>query len=338
MTRRRKSTLTVAAACTLGAGLVISGILFGAVGELEYGKMQLDFEQRANLRTTAIQRGLNDAVQVLRVTNQLFIAAAPVSRQQFRNFTAPLLQQYPFIQAFNYHRVVTQAERPAYEAEMRREFPGFTITEHDSGELRPAGDRASYDVVHFLEPLEGNERAFGLDSAYSPQMPPAIDDILTTGQPHSTGLLKLAQSKGDEPGLVMMMPVYRSGAPVDTAMERKAAWLGDTATVIRAPSLVNKILESAGLLQDSGLALRVYVGAPAQASNLVFSHGALPQPPEPATRWRAGSPSTSMRCIARPTPYWANPGKCASPPCPSPSSTPTWAPCARCWGACCSVR
>eukprot|EP01034_Spumella_vulgaris_P033970 gene33970-41898_t len=181
MTRRRKSTLTVAAACTLGAGLVITAILFGAVGALEYGKMQLDFEQRANLRTAAIQRGLNEAVQVLKVTNQLFVAAAPVSRQQFHDFTAPLLQQYPFIQAFNYHRIVTLAERPAYEAEMRRTFPGFTITEHDNGVLRPAGERPSYDVVHFLEPLEGNQRAFGIDSGYNPQMPLAIDQILTTG-------------------------------------------------------------------------------------------------------------------------------------------------------------
>ena len=290
MTRRRKSTLTVAAACTLGAGLVITGVLFAAVGALEYGKMQLDFEQRANLRTAAIQRGLNEAVQVLKVTNQLFVAAAPVSRQQFRDFTAPLLQQYPFIQAFNYHRIVTLAERPAYEAEMRRSFPGFTITEHDNGVLRPAGERASYDVVHFLEPMQGNERAFGLDSGYNPQMPLAIDDILTSGQPHSTGLLKLAQSRGNEPGLVMMMPVYRPGAPVATAQERQAAWLGDTATVIRAPSLVGKILQSAGLLQDSSLALRVYMGGPAQPSNLVFSHGELPSQPgasHPLARWFA---------------------------------------------------
>eukprot|EP01034_Spumella_vulgaris_P036073 gene36074-44488_t len=87
-----------------------------------------------------------------------------------------------------------------------------------------------------------------------------------------------------------MMPVYRAGAPVATALERKAAWLGDTATVLRAPSLVDKILQSAGLLQDGSLALRVYIGDPQRAGNLVFSHGELPQPPgasHPLARWFA---------------------------------------------------
>ncbi|CAN7442205.1 EAL domain-containing protein [Pseudoduganella sp. LjRoot289] len=288
MTRRRKSSLTVAAACTLGLGLLITSVLFGAVGALEYGKMQLDFEQRANLRTAAIQRGLNDAAQVLRVTNQLFVASAPVSRRQFRDFTAPLLQQYPFIQAFNYHRIVTLAERPAYEAQMQREFPGYAIRENAAGQLRAAGERPFYDVVDYLEPMAGNQRAFGIDSGYHPEVLQAIDEILTSGEPRSTGLLTLAQSKGSEPGLVMMMPVYRAGMPTGTAAERKAAWQGDTATVIRATSLVSKILLNAGLLQDAGLALRVHIGDPARPANLVFSHGELPAPhgaSHPLARW-----------------------------------------------------
>jgi diguanylate cyclase (GGDEF)-like protein/PAS domain S-box-containing protein len=276
MTRRRKSTLTVAAACTLSAGLAATGAIFAAVGALEYGKMRLDFEQRAKQHCVALQRGLDEAVEVLTVTNQLFRTVAPVSRAQFHEFTAPLLQRYPFIQAFNFHRVVSNAERPGYEAALRRQHPGFAITEMTGGVLRPAAERPWYDVVDYLEPMAGNERAFGLDSAQHPQVMQAIEDVRNSGQPAATGLMQLVQAASGEPGIIMLMPVYRLGAPTSNYAERKAAWLGDTAAVIRASALVAKILGASGLAHENHMALRVYAGDATQQGTLVFSHGAMP--------------------------------------------------------------
>ena len=57
----------------------------------------------------------------------------------------------------------------------------------------------------------------------------------------------------------MLMPVYRPGMPLATPGQRRAAWLGDTAAVIRATTLVRKILEGDGLLGDPQVALQVSV-------------------------------------------------------------------------------
>src|SRR5438045_8654486 len=111
--RRRRLPHYGAAALTLGAGLAATAVLFVSVSALEFGKMELSFQQRANARVTAIERGLSDAEEVLNVINGLFRTVQPVSREQFHSFSEPLLQRYPFIQAFNYHHVLTQAERPA---------------------------------------------------------------------------------------------------------------------------------------------------------------------------------------------------------------------------------
>jgi len=271
--RRGKASVYGAAALTFGAGLAVTAALFVAVSALEYGKLELAFQQRANARVAAVRRGLDDAVEVLSVTNQLFRTVSPVSREQFRTFTAPLLERYPFIQAFNFHRVVPHAERDAYEAAMRRDHPGFRISELTEHNLAAAPVRSAYNVVDYLEPLEGNEAALGLDAGQNPAVRNAIEQILRTGRPAATALLRLAQATGSKHGFIMIMPVYRPGAPTGSYEERHAAWLGDTAAVIRVHHLVYTILQANGLLDDPQVTLHVYAGDPADKDNLVYSHG-----------------------------------------------------------------
>src|SRR5687767_12740017 len=109
--RRLPYSLTVAATLTLVGGLAATALLAFLLSRLEYEKLTLSFQQRAGMRVEAIRRGLDEAVEVVTVTNQLFTTVNPVTRRQFRDFTTPLLQRYPFIQAFNFHRQVTDAER-----------------------------------------------------------------------------------------------------------------------------------------------------------------------------------------------------------------------------------
>ncbi|MGO4381025.1 EAL domain-containing protein [Pseudoduganella sp. RAF19] len=276
--RRRRTSVYGAAALTFGAGLAVTAILFVAVSALEYGKLELGFQQRANVRVAAIRRGLDDAVEVLSMTNQLFRTVAPVSREQFHTFTEPLVLRYPFIQAFNYHRVVPLAERAAYEASMRPRYPGFTITELSESGIATAQQRDFYNVVDYLEPLEGNEIALGLNAGSNPSVRKAVDRILRTGRPAATALIQLAQGSVGNRGFVMIMPVYRPGAPTETYEERRAAWIGDTAAVIRGHHLVYTILQNNGLLDDPQVMLRVYAGDARDADNLVFSHGVQNEP------------------------------------------------------------
>ena len=283
---RRRGTISHygAAALTLSAGAAATAILFVAVSALEFGKMELAFQQRAQARVAVIQRGLDDAVEVLTVTNQLFRTAGPVSREQFHSFTAPLLQRYPFIQAFNYHRVLSDAERPAYEAAMRQQFPGFHITELGPDGLQTAPQHPFYNVVDYVEPWQGNEAALGLNAGRNLQVRLAIDRILHTGRPSATDQLRLAQQPGQFSSFIMIMPVYRSGAPTATREERHQAWLGDTAAVIRTPHLVRTILQQHGLQDDEQLGLRVYAGDPGDPASLAFSSGPV-RAGEPTPHW-----------------------------------------------------
>ncbi|UTY60249.1 EAL domain-containing protein [Massilia sp. erpn] len=309
MARRRRSSSSIAfaAAATLGAGLAVTTVLFVAVTALEYGKMELSFQQRANVRAAAIQRGFIDAVEVLSITNQLFRTVEPVSREQFREFTRPLLERYPFVSAFNFHRVLTHPQKLAYEAAMRQQHADFAVRQMVGSEMRPAPESELYSVVDYLEPLQGNERAFGLEVLSNAAVHKAVDEMLDSGRPAATALLRLAQDASAESGMVLLMPVFRHGAPTATPEQRRAAWLGDTGAVVRTTSLVYTILQGGGLLDDQQLVLGVYAGDPSQPANLVFSHGLQrgdTQPDHLFWRWLSpeyhGSELKSFDVLGRP--------------------------------------
>ncbi len=284
-------SISLAAALTLMAGLSVTLLLFVAVSALEYDKMELDFQQRAHQRASAIRRGLDDVVEVVTLTNDLFNSMSTVSREQFRSFTRPLLQRYPFIQAFNYHRVIEAGQRAAFETELRRSFPGYVLHDMRDGKPVPAPPRAQYVVVDYLEPMHSNEAAFGLDVAALP-MHAAVQAAVANGQVTATPLMRLAQEPGQQQGFVLLMPVYRHGAATTTPDQRRAAWIGNTGAVIRSTDLIQKTLHAAALLDDQQLAVRVYTGDDVQPDNLIYSQGRPPAQAasaKPLQRWLAFS-------------------------------------------------
>jgi diguanylate cyclase (GGDEF)-like protein/PAS domain S-box-containing protein len=309
MSRRRLSlSLTAAAVLTLVSGLMVTGALFAGVSRLEYDNMDLAFEQRADTRVAALRQGLNDAVEVLTVTNRLFATVEPVTREQFRRFTAPLLERHPFIRSFNFHRVVDDAGRAAFEATLQQVRPGAVIRE--ATRPGPAPRRAEYLVVDYLEPMRGNEGAFGFNASVRPIMMEALARARASGRAAATDLVQLTQETTAPASFLLIMPVYGSGGKL----------AGDTAAIIRGRELVRTTLSSAGLLADSGVTLSVYAGEHADPARIVFSNSpAAPPPPSALRHWLAPDRSDNIvrhfvvggrpwrvEAVDRPRSYWAN--------------------------------
>jgi diguanylate cyclase (GGDEF)-like protein/PAS domain S-box-containing protein len=264
MSRRRLPlSLTLATSLTLAGGLVASALLTGAVARLEYDSQAQAFGQGAGVRVAALRQGLEEAVEVLNVTNQLFATVQPVTRTQFHDFTAPLLKRSPYIKAFNFHRMTTDAQRPALEAELQAVLPGTVLHELRDGKLVTDPRRPRYNVVDYLEPLAGNEAALGLDVANNAEVSLAIEHAKTSGQAAATGLFKLAQDAG-APGFEVVMPVADG-----TGMQ-----IGDTAAVIDLRLLARTALARAGLQNDRTILLNFYLGSQALAPRMVYAnHG-----------------------------------------------------------------
>jgi diguanylate cyclase (GGDEF)-like protein/PAS domain S-box-containing protein len=262
-----------AATSMLVAGLIATAVLFVGVRRLEHDKVELDFQQRANVRFLTVQQQLEETVQTLKVLNRLFETVGPVSRAQFQTFTKPMLERYPYVQAFNFHRFVSGEERTAYEAGMRKRFPDFALRQLQDGRVIPAPNRERHLVVDYIEPLRGNEPAFGLDVSRNAQLIEAVQYAIDTGSAAATDLLTLAQGGGKSRGLLIVMPVYRQGVALDDVAARRRAAIGDTAAVFNASGVIEKILGASGLLNDPGIGISVYASDSEDEAQLAFRNG-----------------------------------------------------------------
>jgi diguanylate cyclase (GGDEF)-like protein/PAS domain S-box-containing protein len=300
MARRRLSfSLTLAASLTLGGGLAATVVLSAAVGRLESDNKALAFEQATGVRVAALRRGMDEAVEVLNVTNQLFATVQPVTRAQFHDFTTPLLRRNPYIRAFNFHRNVPAAQRAAMEAELQRLRPGTVLRELRGKALVPAPSRASYNVVDYLEPMAGNEAALGLDVSQNAEVARALGRAHASNRAAATGLLHLAQDPAGKPSFEVVMPVYAADG----------ALVGDTAAVIDLQTLVHTALSSAALIEDRGILLRVYLGEQARPANLVFANDeATPAHASgrALNRFESAGQTWTVEAIAAPRPYLAD--------------------------------
>ncbi|HYD78588.1 MAG TPA: EAL domain-containing protein [Paucimonas sp.] len=263
-------------------GVAGTAALFVAVRGHEQREEELEFQQRANVRTAAIRQGLNAAVEALDSVGRLFGTLAAVDREQFRSFTAPLLVRYPYIQAFNHHRIVSAEELPAYVAGMRTLHPDYSVQEMAGGNRIPASPKERYYVVDYVEPLLGNEPALGLDVSPNAQLMRAVMRSVDSGLPQASGLLVLAQGKGRRNGFLVVTPVYRRGMPLTDVVERRQAFVGDIAAVFRGGDLVERILADGGFLNSPDIGISVYAASRPEESELVFRRGDAPHFERPA--------------------------------------------------------
>jgi diguanylate cyclase (GGDEF)-like protein/PAS domain S-box-containing protein len=269
-------SLSYTALSALVAGIVVTLVLFVGLRRLEHDRMVLEFQQRSNIRIAAVRQGLDDAVHLLKVLNQLFATYQPVTREQFHSFTKPLLESNPYMQAFAFHRMVRGTDRGAYEEAMRRRYSGFEMTQLVDGKLRPARPEGLHLIVDYLEPMNGNEPAFGLDVSTNVHQMEVTRRAIDTGKPASTGLQRLAQADERHRGFLVIMPVYRLGAVLDSVEARRSAAIGDTAAVVVAGELIGKVLQAGGLLDTTDIDVSVYAADTASEGDLAFRTGSPP--------------------------------------------------------------
>jgi len=280
-------SVSVSALITLVVGLGLTALLFASVRRVESNTHQLKFAQEASLRTAAVADGLAGAVEQLTVLNQVFRTVGVVSREQFARLTAPLLLRHPGIQALSFQRLVSDAGRASYEAAAARRLPGFAITELIDGQQRVAGRRDMYNVVDYIEPVQGNAAAIGLDTAVTADQADARARSRATGAVAATGLLTLAQARRSHSAFLLLAPVYWQGAPLDTPAQRQRAVIGETAAVFQLDHLVETILARGGLIDDPAIAFRLYATGSGDSGKVAYQHGAAPAP-ETLSGWLPG--------------------------------------------------
>ena len=175
----------------------------------------------------------------------------------------------PGLQGFGFAQLIAPDQLQAHIQRVREEgFADYSV--------RPPGPREVYSSIVYLEPFaERNLRAFGYDMFSEPVRREAMERARDTGLATLTGPVRLVQEDGQDPqvGVLMYVPVYRKGLPVDTPSQRQAAMLGWSYSPYRMSDLM------AGMLGDwqgrlgTEIVLAVHDGDQATEDALLYQSG-----------------------------------------------------------------
>jgi signal transduction histidine kinase len=220
------------------------------------GAIEQDADDRFTTMAHNAQASINTRIKsyadVLRGTASLFQTTPAVTREQFHRYVQglELETEFPGIETVNFARYFTDAERAAFEIEMRRQLPEANV---DPANFRifPPGRRNEYTVLTYIEPRDPTTNRYGMDLQARPTVALTLGHSRDTGQPSTSGTRVPLRATAS--GLAMRMPVYRPGLPLETIDDRRAAYVGSVGIGFGVERLVQGVLE--GLPQGMHLVI-----------------------------------------------------------------------------------
>ncbi|MEM6590313.1 MAG: CHASE domain-containing protein [Cyanobacteria bacterium P01_C01_bin.73] len=234
----------IAAAAGIGLGLSVTATIL--TYRWEISRQQSQFQQQIENLTTALQRSLNRYTSVLLFLGDYYtVNQGKIERQDFDEFAARSLVDYPGIQALEWAPLVKLSDRTAYEQSIQAQgHSAFQITELGSNNnLMRARDRPFYVPVTYIAPFIGNEDAFGFDINSSPARVAAIEPARDSGEIQATGRIRLVQEKRNQYGFLMLLPRYQTSTLPDSVAARRSQFDGVLIGVFRLSDVVEEALQ-----------------------------------------------------------------------------------------------
>ncbi|MEI6206373.1 MAG: CHASE domain-containing protein [Desulfuromonadales bacterium] len=261
----RNSSSNILPLLVLTACLAISLVLWKMFDNTLVERARAVYLDRTEDISTRITSRMRDHEQVLRGASGLFGVKDEVTRTDWRHYVTALQldENHPGILGVGFSKWLTPQEKEVNLKKIRSEgFPEYTI--------RPEGERPAYTSIIYLEPFNWrNQRAFGYDMYSEPIRRAAMDKARDENIATIAAKIILVQEtdKDKQSGVLMYIPVYKQGMPLDSMEDRRKAFYGFTYSPIRMNDFVYGTLVK--LPQD--IAVDIHVGDTPIPENLMFS-------------------------------------------------------------------
>jgi signal transduction histidine kinase len=239
--------LRLAMLITFFIGLLLSAALFAYVASSDAQKTREHFVFNVHERLDALRTHLLQHEDILNATTAFIRNSETVRRGEFDDFAASVISHNPTIHALSWNPFIPNSERQRYIDAARNDgFETFNIKSlsPDRG-LIVDPDKPSYVAVYYISPLEGNEKALGVDISSNRKRKAAIDEARDTGNIVMTERIKLVQKSGsgDAYGHLIMRAVYKKGSALKSVDDRRKAFQGVAVAVIHLNNLVNAVFD-----------------------------------------------------------------------------------------------
>lgn len=236
----------------LAIGLVATVLVCRWARSLDMVVAERQLRERGHSLVVELRERLQDSTLVLRGAAGLAAVTDELSRDDWRKYVAQLdiNHQFPGIQGIGYAEWVTPETLKTHLRRARRDSPVDYA-------LHPAGERAAYLPVTYLEPVnEFNQRALGFDMYAEATRRAAIERARDSGEIAATARIILLQESQIAPqlGFLLFRPLYAGGDVPDNAAARRAKLQGFAYAPFRMADLM------AAVLKDNNQDLLIRVG------------------------------------------------------------------------------
>jgi diguanylate cyclase (GGDEF)-like protein/PAS domain S-box-containing protein len=235
----RRVTQIWPAFLVLGLGLAVTLFAWRVIDHQVGREAEVKFDHQVMQAVESLDRHVGDNVSLLIGLRGLYNASATLERHEFGRYVSgfDVGKRYPGVRLVSLVRHVPGPQKAAFEESVRRDrslkaggYPGFAI--------RPPGEREQYLVVTFIEPLAGNEGAFGFDLLSDPQRRAAIEYTRDRGVATASKPIQLAADPLRQVSIALRMPLYRQDLPLDTVAQRRAAFAGMVVSAIQVDEMI----------------------------------------------------------------------------------------------------
>jgi signal transduction histidine kinase len=243
------------------SGLILAVIGFGILWDRQHRAWFDELEQEV-LEDSLILTGELEVVkrELLGIIS-LYNSSEYVTREEFGLYVRPVLDNHPFIQAFEWAPLIDHAEKDGFESITRSMgYPDFKI----QGSTQP---RQEYLPVYYAEPLSGNEQVLGFDLKGDSKLNKVANTARDTGKTiavSSYGRVPNAKSRSE---LFMVAPFYEGGKKYSRPEERREHLKGFVLGVYRIRDMVDQMVKP---YIRQGMNLLVYEGIELKDEDLLY--------------------------------------------------------------------
>jgi len=207
--------------------------------DIESTAIYNNFKNDVDIKAASIVREITLNFEALHNLKVLFDHSKHPTSTEFKRVTKNILDRHNSIQALEWIPRVSNHERELYENIRQQEYPEFEITErHKQDTMIRAQNRTEYYPVYYVEPLAGNETAFGFDLASNTSRLETLKFSRDTGKILATASVTLVQEKSNQKGFLTFLPVYHG--LFNTVAERRDNISGFILGVYRIGDIFNK--------------------------------------------------------------------------------------------------
>ncbi|WP_293766290.1 EAL domain-containing protein [uncultured Aquitalea sp.] len=231
--RRRRKALVLPMLLML---LTMSGLCV-LIHRWENDRVQAQFNRDAGQIEHLLRKRLEMQLDAVQALQQLQGVSPAGGVEQWRRYAAPWLARFPGTQSLGWAQVVEQHERQRFEAGLP---DGRRLMDSDAkGRMQLSPLRRTYLAIRFIEPLENNARALGLDLGSVPSLAATVRASIAAGAPMASPAIHLVQETAQQKGVAVYLPVFAAASE-----GRERALRGVIASVFRMDDLMQSALQN----------------------------------------------------------------------------------------------